>query len=269
MRYGIDELRYLMARLRDPETGCPWDLKQTFKSVVPHTLEEVYELVDAIENDDAPQTREELGDVLFQVVFYSQLAGEQQRFDFDDVTHDIVAKLLRRHPHVFPDGTLSSERGENAPGETLIKANWEQAKKRERADKAMHSLLDDVPRALPAIVRAEKLQKRARLLGFDWNRVDAVVEALKSEIEELEAAMAGGDADEITDEVGDVLFSAINLSRHLGVNAESATRAATGKFERRFHYIEQRCLETGFNAGDSGADELLDRFWKEAKANGL
>lgn len=269
MRYSIEDLCYLMARLRDPKTGCPWDLKQTSKSVVPHTLEEIYELVDAIESDDVTQTLEELGDVLFQVIFYSQLASEQAQFNFDDVAHNIVAKLLRRHPHVFPDGILSSERSNEAPSEALIKANWEQAKTSERAEKSMSSLLDDVPRALPAIVRAEKLQKRARLLGFDWNNVGAVVEALKGEIEELEVAMAEGSAEEIADEIGDVLFSAVNLSRHVGVNAESATRAAAAKFERRFRYVEQRCIETGFSADDSKVDEQLDRFWNEAKAQGL
>lgn len=268
-RYTLEDLLTLMARLRDPDTGCPWDLKQNFASIVPHTLEEVYELADAIEADDSAQIRQELGDVLFQVVFYSQLARERGLFGFADVVNDITAKLLRRHPHVFPDGTLDSVRGESPPEEAQIKLRWEEIKQQERQGKSQNSVLDDVPLALPALSRAAKLQKRARNLGFDWPDVDAVMAGFKEEITELTEAMASGDRDAIADELGDVIFSAVNISRHLGLDPEAVTRAAGKKFERRFRHVEARCQEEGVNTGTEGATAQLELFWNEAKAQGL
>ena len=269
MSYTIEDLQYLMTRLRDPETGCPWDLKQTSLSVIPHTLEEVYELVDAIEQGDSSQIQQELGDVLFQIIFYSQLASEQAQFDFSNVVNDIVEKLLRRHPHVFPAGTLESRRESEAPDDAAIKARWEEIKQGERLQKSQPSVLDDVPQALPALTRASKLQKRAAQIGFDWRELSQVVTALREELEELEEAIAIGEPAAIADEMGDILFSAVNLSRHLGLDAETVTRHACRKFEGRFRFVENRCKELGIS-GESGAvDPQLALFWTEAKAAGL
>ena len=267
--YSIADLQYLMARLRNPETGCPWDLKQTFTSVVPHTLEEVYELVDAIEQGDSEQIRQELGDVLFQIIFYSQLASESGEFAFIDVVHDIVEKLLRRHPHVFPSGELSSERQLNAPDDEAIKARWEEIKQQEREQKSQLSAMDDVPQALPALVRAAKLQKRAAQQGFDWLEVQQVLAALRAEIDELDEAISLADTQHIADEMGDVLFSAVNMARHLKLDAEEVTRGACRKFERRFRFVEKRCNETGFVSGKGQANSQMELFWNEAKAAGL
>ena len=269
MSYTIDDLLYLMARLRDPETGCPWDLKQTSLTVIPHTLEEVYELVDAIELGDTPQIQQELGDVLFQVIFYSQLASEQGHFNFANVVNDIVAKLLRRHPHVFPAGTLDSRRDSQAPNDEAIKARWEEIKQGERQQKSQFSVLDDVPQALPALTRAMKLQKRASQIGFDWSELAKVITALRDELDELEEAIAEGEKANIADEMGDVLFSAVNLSRHLGLDAETTTRNACRKFERRFRFVERRCKEMDISGDDGTAEPQLDLFWNEAKAAGL
>lgn len=267
--YTIADLEYLMARLRDPETGCPWDLKQTAVTVVPHTLEEVYELVDAIEEGDNSQIQQELGDVLFQVIFYSQLASEQGHFNFANVVNDIVAKLLRRHPHVFPSGQLDSRRHSEAPNDEAIKARWEEIKQGERQQKSQFSVLDDVPQALPALTRAMKLQKRASQIGFDWSELTKVVAALRDELDELEDAISEGEASDIADEMGDVLFSAVNLSRHLGLDPETTTRNACRKFERRFRFVEQRCEEMGISWDKESSDPQLDLFWNEAKAAGL
>lgn len=267
--YDISDLQTLMRRLRDPKDGCPWDLQQSYRSVVPHTLEEVYELVDAIENDDLTQLRQELGDVLFQLIFYSQLAAEQRQFTFNEVVNDITAKLLRRHPHVFPDGTLESRRDGDAPQDEAIKSRWESIKAEERREKAQHSLMDDIPAALPAMTRAAKLQKRARQLGFDWLNVSGVVSALQDELRELEEARQSGDMDAIADEMGDVLFSAVNLCRHLSLDPETVLRQAGRKFERRFRYVESRARENGIAADGDSVDPQLDLFWTEAKQQGL
>ncbi|MAK43048.1 nucleoside triphosphate pyrophosphohydrolase [Spongiibacter sp.] len=266
-QYSIDDLRELMSRLRDPQDGCPWDQKQDFKSIVPHTLEEVYELVDAIESADPDQIRQEMGDVLFQLIFYSQLAQEQGDFTFNDVVDDITRKLLRRHPHVFPDGTLESRRGEAPPDEPAIKQRWEEIKAEERRGKAQLSALDDIPLALPATNRAEKLQKRASRLGFDWDDVAGVLAALEDELAELKEAIDGGQREEIADELGDVFFSVVNLSRHLKHDAEGALRAAGQKFERRFRYVEQ---QAGGQEGTAATPRaVLEQYWQDAKQAGL
>jgi ATP diphosphatase len=269
MAYSLQDLLYLMGRLRDPITGCPWDLKQRFDTIVPHSLEEVYELVDAIEANDLNQVRQELGDVLFQVVFYSRLGEEQGLFNFDDVVDGITTKLLRRHPHVFPDGSLQSIRDTEAPKDDAIKQRWEDIKQAERSEKSQGSVMDDIPQALPALTRAAKLQKRARNIGFDWADIDEVIAAFHDEIRELEDARADGDANAIADEMGDVLFSAVNVCRHLGLDPEAVTRAAGKKFERRFRFVEQRCQESAIDNSTGQASAQLELFWDQAKAAGL
>jgi ATP diphosphatase len=262
---GIEDLRELMRRLRDPLGGCPWDLAQDWRSLVQHTLEEVYELVDAIERDDAKAVREELGDYLFQAVFYAQVADERGLFDLDDVAGAIVAKLLRRHPHVFPDGTLAGRREPgSAPVEAQIKARWEELKQEDRAARAQHGTLDDVPLALPSLVRAAKLQKRAAGVGFDWPAVEGVLAKLEEEIAELRAEIASGDAGAREDELGDLLFSCVNLARHLGLDAETALRGANAKFERRFRALEQGLAREGRHPRDCDAAEL-DLRWNAVK----
>lgn len=266
--YGLPDLLYLMSRLRDPNDGCPWDQLQTFKTIAPHTLEECYELIDAIESTDSPQLKEELGDLLFQVVFYAQLASEQQQFDFDQVVDGLVKKLIRRHPHVFPAGTLQSRACKQATATDQIKQQWESTKAAERQQKQLYTTLADVPLALPALSRAAKLQKRASQVGFDWNEIDGVLQQLHSEIDELVAAQQQQSPDAIAEELGDVLFSAVNLARHLKVDPEWALRIANRKFERRFGYIEQ-CLADAGSSPQQASLEQMDALWAQAKLNGL
>lgn len=266
--YKLDDLLHLMARLRDPQHGCPWDLKQNYATIVPYTLEEAYEVADAIERGDFGHLREELGDLLFQVVYYAQLAREEQRFAFDEVVDGITAKLIRRHPHVFPDGDLYGEPDPAKLEEAAVKQRWEELKAQERAAKAAEpvqlSLLDDVPSALPALSRAAKLQKRAAQVGFDWPEALPVVDKLREELDEVLEAMAAGDAEAQAEEVGDLLFVVVNLARHLKVDPESALRAANGKFERRFRYIETALRDQGRKAEACSLEEL-DALWSEAK----
>jgi ATP diphosphatase len=265
-RYRMQQLRELMARLRDPQTGCPWDLEQDLRSLVPHTLEEVYELADAIERGDAAQLRDELGDYLFQAVFYAQIAAERGVFDFDDVTHGIVAKLLRRHPHVFPDGTLQSARAPGEPPDSArIHARWESIKQDDRRERDQHGVLDDVPLALPALQRAGKLQRRAAGVGFDWPQLDGVMAKLHEEIAELAEAAAREDAAACEEEMGDLLFSCVNLARHLGVDPETALRRANTKFERRFRALEEALAARGRHPADCDL-ATLDAEWDAAKA---
>ncbi|MDF3932812.1 nucleoside triphosphate pyrophosphohydrolase [Pseudomonas citronellolis] len=266
--YKLDDLLHLMARLRDPQHGCPWDLKQNYASIVPYTIEEAYEVADAIERGDFGHLREEVGDLLFQVVYYAQLAREEQRFDFAEVVHGITAKLVRRHPHVFPDGDLYGEPDPAKLEEAAVKQRWEELKAEERAAKAAEpvqlSLLDDVPTALPALSRAAKLQKRAAQVGFDWPEALPVVDKLREELDEVLEAMADGDAEAQAEEVGDLLFVVVNLARHLKVDPETALRAANGKFERRFRYIECALRDQGRKAEECSLEEL-DALWGEAK----
>lgn len=266
--YQLDDLLHLMARLRDPQHGCPWDLQQDFASIVPHTLEEAYEVADAIEQGDFAHLPGELGDLLFQVVYYSQLGREQALFDFAQVVHGITAKLIRRHPHVFPDGDLYGSPDVPRLGEAAIKQRWEQIKAEERAERAAEpqqlSLLDDVPQALPALNRAGKLQRRAAQVGFDWPDALPVVDKVREELDEVLEAMASGDAAAQGEELGDLLFAVCNLARHLKVDPEQALRAANHKFERRFRHIEQalRDAQQDFAACSL---EQLDALWGEAK----
>ena len=266
--YQLDDLLHLMARLRDPQRGCPWDLQQDFRSIVPHTLEEAYEVADAIERGDFAHLPGELGDLLFQVVYYCQLAGEEGRFGFPEVVDAITRKLVRRHPHVFPDGDLYGSPDLPRLDEAAIKERWEQIKAEERAEKAAApeqlSLLDDVPAVLPALSRAAKLQKRAARVGFDWPEALPILDKLREEQDELLEAMSTGDEAALKEELGDLLFTVVNLARHLDVNPEDALRAANGKFERRFRFIEQALREAGRPIENCTLAEL-DALWGEAK----
>ena len=272
-QYQLDDLLRLMANLRDPQRGCPWDREQTLASIVPHTLDEVYEVIDTIERQDHQHLCDELGDLLFQVVFYARISEEAGRFDFADIIQGLVEKLLRRHPHVFPAGTLASFGSGSPLSEVEIKRNWERIKAQERAAKeaqstiaaaAPASVLDDISRALPALPRAHKLQKRAATVGFDWSALAPVVDNLEGELRELREAIAQQDPTAIADELGDLLFSCVNLSRHLQQDAEQVLRQANGKFERRFRRVEQLAQRAGLAINQ--ADEAqLDRLWQQAK----
>jgi len=266
--YSLQDLLHLMARLRDPKYGCPWDVKQNYASIVPHTLEEAYEVADAIERGDFDDLKGELGDLLFQVVYYSQLAREEGRFEFDGVIDGITRKLIRRHPHVFPTGDLYAPLETPRLNDEEVKQRWEEIKAQERANKAREpeqlSLLDDVPAVLPALSRAAKLQKRASQVGFDWPSALPVVDNVREELDEVLEAMADNDAEGIAEEVGDLLFAAVNLARHLKVDPESALRAANSKFERRFRFIEQALRDTQRPMEDCTLEEM-DALWGEAK----
>jgi len=264
----ISRLNEIMAALRTPETGCPWDLEQTFATIAPYTLEEAYEVADAIERGDVANLREELGDLLLQVVFHARMAEEEGRFDFGDVVEAITRKLIRRHPHVFGDARdLSSDEVKALWG--LIKAE----EKRERAearrtaglpaDEASGALAG-VPLALPALTRALKLQEKAGKVGFDWNDPRAVLAKLREEIDEVEAELDANVAERVAGEVGDLLFAVANLARHLKVDPETALRGANAKFERRFAHIESRLGEGGRAPADATLDEM-EALWSEAK----
>jgi nucleoside triphosphate diphosphatase len=260
---AIERLLAIMARLRDPNGGCPWDLEQTFATIAPYTVEEAYEVADAIERGDLADLKDELGDLLFQVVFHARMAEEQGAFAFEDVVEAVVAKMLRRHPHVFADAAAR-----NSTEQTVA---WEAIKADERAAKAGRgavarttSVLDDVPTGLPALTRAVKLTKRAGRVGFDWPDASAVLEKLHEEVAELEAEIAAEDRAKAREELGDFLFVCANLARKLDIEPEDALRAANAKFTRRFHHIEARLAETGRTPDQSTLEEM-DRFWNEAR----
>lgn len=261
--YSISDLRYLMERLRDPKIGCPWDRKQTYDSLVEFTLEEVYEVIDAIDCNDFEHLSEELGDLLFQIIFYSQIGAEQKHFDFDDVISGVTAKLIRRHPHVFPNGTLDSSRLEIGDLDSDdINIDWEAIKKQERVRKGISRGLDDVPLALPALKRALKLQKRAAQTGFDWPTVDSVLSKVDEEFYELKVEINRANVEGIEDELGDLLFTCVNLSRHLKVDPETALRRSNDKFKRRFSIMES--LADDDNLSQYSLSEL-ESLWRKAK----
>jgi nucleoside triphosphate diphosphatase len=259
---NVTRLLEIMAALRTPGTGCPWDLEQSFRTIAPYTLEEAYEVADAIEHDDLEQLREELGDLLLQVVFHARMAEEQGAFDFGDVVETITEKLIRRHPHVFADTD-----GRTA---TAVKGLWERIKSEEKAAKAARKgqsapsgALAGVPVALPALTRALKLQDKAGAVGFDWNDPKAVLAKIREEADEIEQALDQGDAS-VTAEVGDLLFAAVNLARHLKADPEGLLRATNRKFERRFAAIEQALAARGKKPEDADLAEM-DALWDEAK----
>jgi MazG family protein len=245
----------VMARLRDRERGCPWDVEQTFRTIAPYTIEEAYEVADAIQRDDLNALKEELGDLLFQVAFHARMAEEQGAFDFADVAQALADKMIERHPHVFAD----AGDGRTAEQQTLA---WETMKADKRAA-AGGSLLDDVAMALPALMRAEKLTKRAARINFDWPSSAEVLEKLDEELAELKAAEAGGDQEHVAEEMGDILFVMANLARKLKVDPEEALRRANAKFVRRFQYIERKLAEAG-RTGPQPLDEM-EALWLEAK----
>ena len=256
----IDRLLAIMARLRDPADGCPWDLEQTFATVAPYTVEEAYEVADAIERGDLTDLRDELGDLLLQVVFHARMAEEKGAFTFEDVARAINDKMIRRHPHVFGDETYASLAHQ--------KEGWEALKAAERRHKGNGrpaSLLDDVPMGLPALTRAVKLSQRAAGVGFVWPTVDEVVAKLDEEVDELKAEIAAGDLEKARQEMGDVLFVVANLARTLEVDPEDALRFTNAKFAKRFQYIEARLAERGLTPDQSDLEEM-DALWDEAKA---
>lgn len=247
-----------MARLRDPETGCPWDQQQTFATIAPYTVEEAYEVADAIERGDIADLKEELGDLLLQVVFHSRIAEEAGQFAFGDVAKAISDKMVRRHPHVFEDVTYKDVIEQTTA--------WEASKAKERAAKGKDkSLLDDIPAGLPALTRAVKLTKRAARVGFDWPSAAEVMAKLSEEISELQAEIDAGDKAKAREELGDVLFVLANLARKLDIEPEDALRASNAKFVRRFGYIEQSLAADGRGPDQSDLTEM-DRLWDEAKA---
>jgi ATP diphosphatase len=264
----ISRLNEIMAALRTPDTGCPWDLEQTFATIAPYTLEEAYEVADAIERGDVANLREELGDLLLQVVFHARMAEEEGRFDFGDVVDAITRKLIRRHPHVFGDARdLSSDEVKALWGRIKAEERRERAEARHAAGlpaEAATGALAGVPLALPALTRALKLQEKAGKVGFDWNDPRAVLAKLREEIDEVEAELDANDAQRVAGEVGDLLFAVANLARHLRVDPEAALRGANAKFERRFAHIETRLGAEGRAPEGATLDEM-EALWEEAK----
>jgi ATP diphosphatase len=254
---SVARLLGIMARLRDPSGGCPWDLEQDFRSIAPYTLEEAYEVADAIERGDLADLKEELGDLLLQVVFHAQMAREQGVFDFNDVVEGICDKLVRRHPHVFADVPVNS-----AAEQTEA---WEQLKAQEKAARGRAGVLDDVPVGLPALTRASKLGRRASRAGFDWPDATGPRAKVDEELAELDASLAGAEAPELVEaEFGDLLFAMVNYARHLGIDPEAALRRSNEKFLRRFRHVERRAAEAGVDPQEAGLEQL-DRWWEEAK----
>ena len=258
----IGRLLAIMARLRDPERGCPWDLEQTFATIAPHTIEEAYEVADAIEHGDMAALKDELGDLLFQVVFYAQMARERDAFDFDQIADTISEKMIRRHPHVFGAATVDS-----AVAQTQA---WEEQKAHERRVEAeaagrTASVLDGVIAGLPALTRAVKLQKRAARVGFDWPTAAPVLNKIVEELDEISAEMAAGaGVERLEDEVGDLLFACVNLARHLTIDPETALRRANGKFNRRFRQIEDALAAQGRAPAEASLEEM-EALWQQAK----
>ncbi len=276
---NIQRLIDIMAKLRDPDGGCPWDVEQTFASIAPHTIEEAYEVADAIEQGDMAAIKDELGDLLFQVVFHAQMASEKGVFRFEDVARAIADKMVRRHPHVFGDDTVA-----DAEAQTVA---WEEHKRLEREaqeitkeittenaanplgaakpGKSAKSALDGVIAALPSLTRAQKLQKRAARVGFDWETIVPVIGKVREELAEVEAEIDGGDPERLKDEIGDLLFCCVNLARKLEIDPEQALRHGNAKFERRFRRMEALLADDGKKIDDLPVDEVLDVYWTRAK----
>jgi ATP diphosphatase len=264
----VSRLIEIMAQLRTPVTGCPWDLEQNFQTIAPYTIEEAYEVADAIARHDLEDLKEELGDLLLQVVYHARMAEEQNSFDFGDVVEVICRKMIRRHPHVFADRD-----GNIAPAG--VKSAWERIKAEEKAERAARrsgnaapatSLLSNVKAGQPALTRAMALQQKASTVGFDWNDPRAVLQKIREEADEIEAALDGGDKAELAAETGDLLFALVNLARHVEADPEVALRGANAKFERRFAYIE-RALASQDRTPEAASLEEMDALWNEAKTN--
>ena len=265
----IGRLIEIMAALRDPKTGCPWDVQQDFGSIAPYTIEEAYEVADAIERGDLIDLKDELGDLLLQVVFHARMAQEQGAFGFDDVVEAIATKMVRRHPHVF---------GDAGPGDVdAAKASWEATKRAEKAERRAArgrppeggeaaSVLAGVPVALPALTRAEKISRKAASVGFDWPEPAQVIAKIREELAEVEHELQGGNRAALEGEIGDLLFAVANLARHLDVDAEKALRGTNAKFERRFRSIESALAAEGRTPAEATLDEM-EALWGEAKAS--
>lgn len=266
----ISRLLEIMAALRQPKTGCPWDVKQNFASIAPYTIEEAYEVADAIQREDMEDLREELGDLLLQVVFHARMAEEEGSFAFGDVVEAITAKMIRRHPHVFGD--------KDAREAGMAKGMWEKIKAEEKAEKRAARLargldpedqgkgfLDSVPVALPALTRALKLQEKAARVGFDWKEAGPILDKIEEEIQELREAMAAGDVASIKDEFGDVMFALVNLGRHIDIDSEAALAGTNEKFRTRFHYVERALKASGKSLEDATLDEM-EALWQAAKS---
>lgn len=258
---GLDKLTAIMTMLRDPEHGCPWDIKQTFQSIVPYTIEEAYEVADAIDKQDFSEIKKELGDLLFQVVFYGQLGAEQQLFDLNQIADSMSEKLIRRHPHVFSRAQFASDDD--------INKNWEQTKSAERiaSNPKNTSVLDDIPVALPALSRAYKIQKRASNVGFDWPDVNGAIAKVFEEIKEVQAELADDQVCKlkVADELGDLYFALTNVTRHLGLKPEEVVRQANHKFEQRFRLVESFVEQSDTSMSDMSL-EALDKLWERAKS---
>jgi tetrapyrrole methylase family protein/MazG family protein len=245
----------LVARLRGPE-GCPWDRKQTPESLKPFLIEECYEVIDALDEGDPRKVREELGDLLFQIVFHARIAEESGQFTMRDVIDSNLEKMIRRHPHVFGDAQLSTDKE--------VLANWEEIKKREKGYEQRTSILEGVPRNLPSLLRAHSLQERAARVGFDWSRIDEALPKLDEEMAEFKESLQKEDAAGIEEELGDIFFMLVNISRFLGINPEDALRKTISKFIRRFRYIEENAADAGKTLSDMTLDEM-EKLWQEAK----
>ena len=264
MNSSIQKLLKIMAQLRDPEKGCPWDCEQTFSSIVPHTIEETYEVVDCVEREDYAHLKEELGDLLFQVVFLSRIAEEQGLFNFKDVAESISDKLVRRHPHVFDDLTIESEE--------QLKETWEKIKQQEKVDKQQasqtvdHSVLANVEASHPAMTHAYKLQKAAASVGFDWSSAEEVLDKVDEELSELKSALLAtkSDAKAVEHELGDLVFAIVNLARHISVKPETALRKVNYRFARRFRYMESKVLEKSQDMKELSLSEM-EVYWRQAK----
>lgn len=258
---AVRTLLEVMTQLRDPDGGCPWDLEQTYKTIARYTLEEVYEVIDAIETGDMEALKDELGDLLFQIVFYAQIAKEDGLFDFEDICTQVAEKMITRHPHVFGDDeAIAADDVENNNS-----GIWERQKDKEKKRSEANSILDDVPIALPALKRAQKLQKRAARVGFEWNAAIDVLDKLEEETQEMREALKNGNEDEVLDELGDLYFVLTNFSRMLGQDAEYALLQANRKFERRFRGMELSAKMQGLSMNEMTLDEL-EELWQEQKA---
>lgn len=253
---GLAALVEVMARLRDPQTGCPWDREQTPQTLRKYVIEEAYEVVEAVDSGRPEKLREELGDLLLQVVFHAQLASEEGRFDIDDVSRGITEKLIRRHPHVFGDVAVS--------GSDEVLRNWEQIKRGEKGYEDRTSILDGLPAGLPALMRALEVSKRVVKVGFEWPTVDEVLDKVEEELAELRAEIARDETERIADELGDLLFTLVNVARQLKVDPEDALRRMTGRFATRFRHIEEHAAATGRSLEDLPLEEM-ESVWQRAK----
>ncbi len=258
MTHKIQDFVRLIAKLRDPNGGCPWDLKQNYRSMIPCLLEESYEVIEAIEQNNPQDLKEELGDLLLQVVFFSQLAAEEQKFTFDDVVDNVAEKIIRRHPHVFGEKSAGNEQ------EAL--QNWNAMKAEENKDKGHTSILDNIPHAFPALMRAEKLQKRCAKVGFDWRNIEPVIAKIEEELSELKQEINRPHLvqAQVEEELGDLLFAVVNLSRHLKCQPEESLRKANHKFERRFRAVEMKLKQQNKTVEQSSLVEM-DMLWDEVK----